>query len=176
MESFILQNTLVVLYHKNYLILSNDNARVVLNVALLKSLSCVIFFSSNILGFSLNALEINSDFKNRLRCSIQGLDDFYFRKLNLIGIGFRSWIVFDKNGKKMLMLKFGFSKHIIFTIPKQVIIICLRPTLILIKGPNKKLTNLVAARIRFLKRLDIYKGKGVFYENENITLKIGKQK
>jgi ribosomal protein L6P/L9E len=56
-----------------------------------------------------------------------------------------------------------------------VLIFCLCPTLIIVKGPNKEITNFIAARIRFLKRVDIYKEKGILYENEFVRLKAGKQ-
>jgi len=64
----------------------------------------------------------------------------------------------------------------LISIPSDVIILCLKPTLILIKGVDKDAVSLLACQIRSIKTPDVYKGKGIRYENEIVNIKPGKQK
>jgi large subunit ribosomal protein L6 len=105
------------------------------------------------------------------------LSEFYHKKLNWVGIGLRSGCYFDKVKKcQILCIKVGFSKDILISIPSDVLVVCLKPTLILVKGVDKESVSLLACKIKSIKKPDAYKGKGIRYENEVIHLKPGKQK
>ena len=98
-------------------------------------------------------------------------------KLNLVGIGFRAWCYFDSiKNCQVLIVKLGLSKDVLVFIPSDIIVLCLRPTLILIKGVDKEEVGRMAREIRSIRVPDSYKGKGVRYENEVIHIKPGKQK
>jgi large subunit ribosomal protein L6 len=97
--------------------------------------------------------------------------------LNLIGIGFRAWCYFDNTRNcQVLCIKVGLSKDVLIFIPSDIVVLCLRPTLILLKGIDKKSVSLLACRIRSIKVPDAYKGKGIRYDNEIVRIKPGKQK
>jgi len=120
---------------------------------------------------------IISESKNPFSSSVFGLKTFYVKKLALIGIGFRCWSYFDKvKDCQVLVIKLGLSKDVLIFLPSEVIVFCLRPTLIVITGFSKEVVSLVVAQIRSIKVSDPYKGKGVRCDGELVTLKPGKQR
>jgi ribosomal protein L6P/L9E len=115
--------------------------------------------------------------ESKLESIVSGLKEFYHRKLNLIGIGFRAWCYFDNmKNCQVLCVKVGLSKDVLIFMPSDIIVLCLRPTLILLKGIDKESVSLLACRIRSIKVPDAYKNKGIRYENEIVRIKPGKQK
>jgi large subunit ribosomal protein L6 len=64
--------------------------------------------------------------------------------------------------------------RILFTLVHPLRIIILKPTLILFKSLDKNALNQFVASLRSLKTPDSYKGKGLRYVEEKITLKVGK--
>jgi len=111
---------------------------------------------------SSDSLKINKSLpiECKLESIINGLSEFYHKKLNLVGIGFRSWCYFDKVKKcQILCIKVGFSKDILISIPSDVLVVCLKPTLILVKGVDKESVSLLACKIKSIKKPDAYKGK-----------------
>ncbi len=77
---------------------------------------------------------------------------------------------------KSLHLTLGFSHPVQFIIPEGIAIETPSPTEILIKGIDRQKVGQVAAEIRDVRPPEPYKGKGVRYQNEQITLKEGKKK
>ena len=59
----------------------------------------------------------------------------------------------------------------IFDIPKGISIEVPSQTEIIVKGVDKQAVGQVSANIRAYRPPDAYKGKGVFYADENIILK-----
>lgn len=100
-----------------------------------------------------------------------GLSKGFEKKLTLIGVGYRVQI----QGKK-LVLNLGFSKPVEYTVPAEIDIEIPSQTEIVVKGADKQLVGQVAATIRSFRSPEPYKGKGVRYANEKITLKEGKKK
>jgi large subunit ribosomal protein L6 len=88
-----------------------------------------------------------------------------------VGVGFRAAV----QGKN-LNLTLGFSHPVQFPIPDGISIESAAPTEILIKGIDRQKVGQVAAEIRHIRPPEPYKGKGVRYANEQITLKEGKKK
>jgi len=176
MQLINLNKNISIIYYNNFLIIKSYYTHVVLDILKLRKFKSSIVLNSSSLRLVTKSIGNKILFNNQLISLIKGVNNFYYKKLNLIGIGFRAWVTKNKLSNKKLVIKFGFSKYIILTIPKEVVIFCLRSTLMVVKGPDKEITNFIAARIRFLKRINIYKGKGILYENEVIQLKLGKQK
>ena len=128
-------------------------------------------------AFSSLTDSIISESKSPFSSSAFGLKTFYVKKLVLIGIGFRCWSYFDQAKKcQVLLIKLGLSKDVLIFLPSEVLVFCLRPTLIVITGFSKEIVSLVVAQIRSIKVSDPYKGKGVRCEGELVTLKPGKQR
>lgn len=102
---------------------------------------------------------------------IHGVSNGFERKLALIGVGYRA----QAKGK-VLSLSLGFSHPTDFNIPEGVTVETPTQTEIVIKGANKELVGLVAAKIRSIRGPEPYKGKGIRYANEIIELKETKKK
>jgi large subunit ribosomal protein L6 len=117
---------------------------------------------SNALSGTLRALVANM---------VQGVTKGYDRKLELVGVGYRAAV----QGKQ-LNLTLGFSHPIAFPIPEGITIETPSQTEIVIKGIDRQKVGQVAAVIRDFRPPEPYKGKGVRYSDEQITLKEAKKK
>jgi large subunit ribosomal protein L6 len=102
---------------------------------------------------------------------VTGVTKGYERKLELVGVGFRAAVA-----GKTLNLTLGFSHAVTFPIPEGITIEAPSQTEVLIKGADKQRVGQVAAEIRGIRPPEPYKGKGVKYSDEKITLKEGKKK
>lgn len=125
-------------------------------------------------------LEVQYDASNRMQAGatrahlaniVEGVTKGYERKLELVGVGFRAAVT-----GKTLNLTLGFSHPVTYPIPDGITIESPSPTEVLIKGVDKQKVGQVAAEIRGIRPPEPYKGKGVRYSGEQITLKEGKKK
>jgi large subunit ribosomal protein L6 len=102
---------------------------------------------------------------------VQGVTRGYERKLELVGVGYRA----QMQGKT-LNLTLGFSHPVNFLVPEGVSIETPSQTEIVVKGSDRQQVGQVAAKIRDFRPPEPYKGKGVRYSGEQITLKETKKK
>ncbi|MDR3444293.1 MULTISPECIES: 50S ribosomal protein L6 [unclassified Dyella] len=101
---------------------------------------------------------------------VKGVSDGYERKLELVGVGYRASMA-----GKSLNIALGFSHPVVFDAPEGITIETPTQTEILIKGSDKQRVGEVAAKIRGFRPPEPYKGKGVRYSGEKITLKEAKK-
>ena len=105
---------------------------------------------------------------------VEGVTNGYARTLDVHGVGYRTAL----NGKN-LALAVGFS-HGIEIPPRPGIEFeagveqATRIPFIIVKGIDKELVGQTAAQIRFLRKPEPYKGKGIRYRGEQIRRKAGK--
>jgi large subunit ribosomal protein L6 len=104
---------------------------------------------------------------------VVGVTDGYKKELTIIGVGYRANMDGD-----ILELALGYS-HPIYFVPPTGIDISVdtkrgKNAVIIIEGIHKQLVGQVAAKIRSLRPPEPYKGKGVRYVDEHVTLKAGK--
>ena len=102
---------------------------------------------------------------------VKGVTTGYERKLELVGVGYRAAVQ-----GKALNLTLGFSHPVSYEMPEGITIESPTQTEVLIKGVDKQKVGQVAAEIRGIRPPEPYKGKGVRYAGEKITLKEGKKK
>lgn len=102
---------------------------------------------------------------------VVGVTRGYDRKLELVGVGFRAAVA-----GKALNLTLGFSHPVSYAIPEGIVVETPTPTEILIKGADRQRVGQTAAEIRGIRPPEPYKGKGVRYSDEVISLKEGKKK
>jgi large subunit ribosomal protein L6 len=102
---------------------------------------------------------------------INGVTKGYEKKLELVGVGFRAAVQ-----GKALNLTLGFSHPVVFNVPEGITIETPSQTEILIKGTDRQKVGQTAAEIRDIRSPEPYKGKGVRYSDEQISLKEGKKK
>jgi large subunit ribosomal protein L6 len=101
---------------------------------------------------------------------VKGVSDGYERKLELVGVGYRASMA-----GKSLNLSLGFSHPVVFDAPEGISIETPTQTEVLIKGNDKQRVGQVAAKIRGFRPPEPYKGKGVRYAGEKITMKEAKK-
>jgi large subunit ribosomal protein L6 len=101
---------------------------------------------------------------------IKGVSEGYERKLELVGVGYRASMA-----GKALNLSLGFSHPVVFNAPEGITLESPSQTEVLIKGSDKQLVGEVAAKIRGYRPPEPYKGKGVRYAGEKITIKEAKK-
>ena len=105
-------------------------------------------------------------FRSLINNMIIGVSEGYEKQLELVGVGYRA-----KTQGKNVNLTLGFSHPVIYKIPDQIEILTPSQTEIIIRGIDKQKVGQVAAEIRSLRPPEPYKGKGVRYKDEQISLK-----
>jgi large subunit ribosomal protein L6 len=109
-----------------------------------------------------------------LKQIIQEISKKSKQKLNLVGVGYKA-ILLTSFTFTILQLKLGYSHLIFIKIPKDLIIICPKPTKIFLYGNLQQKINKLSFLIKSYKIPEPYKGKGIFFVNEEINLKKGKK-
>jgi large subunit ribosomal protein L6 len=102
---------------------------------------------------------------------VTGVSKGYERKLELVGVGYRAAVQ-----GKTLNLTLGFSHAVNFPIPEGISMETPSQTEITVKGIDRQKIGQVCAKIRAIRPPEPYKGKGVRFAGEQITLKEGKKK
>jgi large subunit ribosomal protein L6 len=102
---------------------------------------------------------------------VTGVSKGFERKLNLVGVGFRA----QAQGQK-LNLQIGFSHPVVKEMPAGIKVECPTQTEILIKGADRQVVGQLAAEVRAFRPPEPYKGKGIRYSDEKVTIKETKKK
>jgi large subunit ribosomal protein L6 len=102
---------------------------------------------------------------------VQGVTKGFERKLTLVGVGYRA----QAQGAK-LNLQVGYSHPVVFDMPAGVKVETPSQTEIILKGANRQIVGQLAAEIRAVRPPEPYKGKGIRYADERVTLKETKKK
>ncbi len=102
---------------------------------------------------------------------VTGVTQGYEKKLELVGVGYRAAVQ-----AKSLSLTLGYSHLINFPIPDGITIETPSQTEIVVKGIDRQRVGQTAAEIRGFRPPEPYKGKGVKYSDEKISLKEAKKK
>jgi large subunit ribosomal protein L6 len=102
---------------------------------------------------------------------VSGVTKGFEKKLNLVGVGFRAQAAGSK-----LNLQIGFSHPVSKDMPAGVKVETPSQTEIVIKGFDRQAVGQVAAEVRALRPPEPYKGKGIRYADEKVTIKETKKK
>jgi large subunit ribosomal protein L6 len=102
---------------------------------------------------------------------IVGVTKGFEKKLTLIGVGYKA----AASGNK-LNLAVGYSHPVNKDMPAGITVATPLPTEIIIKGADRQRVGQIAAEIRAIRPPEPYKGKGIRYSDEKITIKETKKK
>ena len=102
---------------------------------------------------------------------VVGVTKGFEKKLNLVGVGYKA----QAQGAK-LNLAVGFSHPVNIEMPAGIKVETPAPTEIIIKGADRQRVGQIAAEIRAVRPPEPYKGKGIRYADERITIKETKKK
>jgi len=137
--------------------------------------SVVISQDGSTLSFSMKKEGDNMAMAGTMRSLVQnmmeGTTKGFEKKLTLVGVGYRA----QMKGK-VLDLTLGFSHPVEHVIPEGIKIETPSQTDVVVSGPDKQRVGQVAAEIRAYRPPEPYKGKGVRYSDEHISLKEAKKK
>ena len=104
---------------------------------------------------------------------IEGVTSGYKKELELVGVGYKA----SAQGNT-LELSLGHSHSIVFQIPEELSLVAEtkkgKNPKVTLEGIDKQLIGQVAAKIRSLRKIEPYKGKGVKFVGEEIRRKAGK--
>ena len=112
-------------------------------------------------------------YRSLLHNAVVGVTEGFRKELELVGVGYRA-----SGGGERLELSLGYSHPIVFVPPAEV-----KVTTENVKGKNPKivleshdrqLLGAVVAKVRSLRKVDPYKGKGVRFVGEIVRKKAGK--
>ena len=127
---------------------------------------------------SIKPKEINQNSKrlwgmNRslINNAVIGSSTGYEKQLELVGVGYRAAI----KGSQ-LNLQLGYSHDIDFDIPEGIKITVEKQTTLKITGSDKQLVGSVASKIKTLRKIEPYKGKGIREKGQYVLKKEGKKK
>ena len=102
---------------------------------------------------------------------VVGVTKGFEKKLNLVGVGYKAAASVAK-----LNLLVGYSHPVNFEMPSGITVQTPTPTEIIIKGADRQRVGQIAAEIRAVRAPEPYKGKGIRYADEKITIKETKKK
>lgn len=101
---------------------------------------------------------------------VEGVTEGFERKLEIQGVGYRAQL----KGKS-LELALGYSHPVQVEAPDGIEFDVPEPTEVVVRGIDKQLVGETAARIRRHRPPEPYKGKGIRYDDEHVTRKVGKR-
>ncbi len=102
---------------------------------------------------------------------VVGVTKGFEKKLTLVGVGYKA----AAQGAK-LNLAVGYSHPVNLDVPKGLEVKTPTPTEIVVTGSDKQMLGQFAAEIRAIRPPEPYKGKGIRYADEKITIKETKKK
>ena len=114
---------------------------------------------------------MSGTFRQLVNNMVVGVSKGFEKKLTLIGVGYKA----QAQGNK-LNLVVGYSHPVNKDMPEGITVATPTPTEILIKGADRQRVGQVAAEIRAIRPPEPYKGKGIRYADEKVTIKETKKK
>ena len=112
-------------------------------------------------------------YRSLINNAVVGVTEGYKKELELVGVGYRANVQ-----NNVIELTLGYSHNIFLQVPEEIKVIAENPKgkspLIILEGIDKQLIGDVAAKIRSLRKVEPYKGKGVRFVGEQVRRKAGK--
>jgi large subunit ribosomal protein L6 len=112
-------------------------------------------------------------YRSLLNNMVKGVSEGYKIDLELVGVGYKATAT-----GQVLELSLGFSHGIFLVLPTEVSVKAVtekgKNPIVTIEGTDKQLLGHMAAKIRSLRKVEPYKGKGVRFVGEVIRRKAGK--
>ncbi|MFY0606319.1 MAG: 50S ribosomal protein L6 [Cyclobacteriaceae bacterium] len=104
---------------------------------------------------------------------VVGVADGYKKEMELVGVGYKAAVQGN-----VLELNLGFSHNIFLSVPTEISVAAEtakgQNPKVTVEGIDKQLVGQVAAKIKSLRKVEPYKGKGIRFIGEQIRRKAGK--
>jgi large subunit ribosomal protein L6 len=112
-------------------------------------------------------------YRSLINNMIVGVSQGYKEQLELVGVGFKATVQGN-----VLELALGYSHNIFLSMPAEVTASAVtekgKAPVITLESNDKQLIGQVAAKIRSLRKVEPYKGKGIRFVGEVVRRKAGK--
>jgi large subunit ribosomal protein L6 len=112
-------------------------------------------------------------YRSLINNMVIGVSEGYKKDLELVGVGYKA-----SNQGQVLELSLGYSHNIFMALPQEISLKTETPKgknpIISLEGIDKELIGQVAAKIKSMRKVEPYKGKGVRFVGENVRRKAGK--
>ncbi len=113
-------------------------------------------------------------YRSLINNMVEGVTNGYSHKLELVGVGYKATAQ-----NNILELSVGYSHNIWLALPEEVKVSAEtakgQNPIVTIEGIDKQLLGQVAAKIKSLRPVEPYKGKGIRFVGEKVRRKAGKQ-
>lgn len=112
-------------------------------------------------------------YRSLINNMVEGVSKGYKRELELVGVGYKA-----SAAGNVLELSLGYSHGVFLVVPKELKLAASQEKgsnpMISLEGIDKQLIGQVAAKIKSLRKVEPYKGKGIRYVGEFVRRKAGK--
>ncbi|MEM6643646.1 MAG: 50S ribosomal protein L6 [Bacteroidota bacterium] len=104
---------------------------------------------------------------------VEGVSTGYKKDMELVGVGYKAAVQ-----NNVLELNLGYSHSIYFAVPEDIKVSALtekgKNPIVTVEGIDKQLVGQIAAKIKSLRKVEPYKGKGIRFVGEQVRRKAGK--
>ena len=112
-------------------------------------------------------------YRSLIQNMVTGVSQGYRKEMELVGVGYKA----DAKGQ-ILELNLGYSHNIYFAVPEEIKVgaemVKGQNPKVTLEGTDKQLVGAIAAKIKSLRKVEPYKGKGIRFIGEQIRRKAGK--
>ncbi|MHA8050591.1 50S ribosomal protein L6 [Aquirufa sp. ROCK-SH2] len=112
-------------------------------------------------------------YRSLINNMVVGVSEGFKKDLEIIGVGYKA-----ANQGNILELSLGFSHAIFMSVPAEIKVVTAmekgKNPMVILEGIDKQLIGQVAAKIKSLRPVEPYKGKGVRFVGEQVRRKAGK--
>ncbi len=112
-------------------------------------------------------------YRTLLANMVEGVSKGFKINLELVGVGYKATAQAN-----VLELSLGYSHNVFLALPEEIKVKTVQEKgqnpLIMLEGIDKQLIGQVAAKIRSLRKVEPYKGKGIRFVGEQVRRKAGK--
>lgn len=112
-------------------------------------------------------------YRSLINNMVVGVTEGYKRELELVGVGYKAVVQ-----GKVLELNLGYSHNIFMAMPEEINVGAEtakgQNPKVTVEGIDKQLVGQVAAKIKSLRTVEPYKGKGIRFLGEQVRRKAGK--
>ena len=112
-------------------------------------------------------------YRSLINNMVIGVSTGYKTEMEIVGVGYKA-----TNNGNVLDLSLGFSHNVYFVVPSELKVTTAmekgKNPMVTLEGTDKQLIGLVASKIKSLRKVEPYKGKGIRFVGEIVRRKAGK--
>lgn len=112
-------------------------------------------------------------YRSLLQIMVIGVSEGYRKTLELVGVGYKASVQ-----NNVLELSLGYSHGIFFAVPTEIVVNAEmmkgENPLVHLEGTDRQLVGQIAAKLRALRKVEPFKGKGIRFSGEQVRRKVGR--